>query len=157
MIGWLAQRGWERVTEARAEELAAAFPDVSAHSRREALRESRIALDALVEGVRQDSYESLARTLSALTAEYSTAPDVARKRLIRSIVLEAKEHATLAAKNPKTHSEKRAEKTEMASWLLTWLENPPLFPSWVELRLRRLESEERAGGDAQVVDGNGSV
>jgi hypothetical protein len=143
MIEWLAQRVWERVTEARADEFGAAFPDSSARSRRETLRESGIPLDPVVEGARQDSYEHLARTLTALTAEYGVAADIPRKRLIRSIVLEAKEHATLAAKNPKTHPEKRAEKTEMVSWLLTWLENPPLFPDWVELRMRRFGLNER--------------
>jgi hypothetical protein len=28
-------------------------------------------------------------------------------------------------------------KAEMALWLHTWLENPPLFGAWVELRKRR--------------------
>ena len=45
-------------------------------------------------------------------------------------MIEAKDHARWAARNP----EKRAEKQEMALWMLTWLENPPLFPQWVKLR-----------------------
>ncbi len=28
----------------------------------------------------------------------------------------------------------RTEKEEMALWLLTWLENPPVFTEWVRLR-----------------------
>ena len=30
--------------------------------------------------------------------------------------------------------EKSAEKGEMILWMLTWLENPPVFPEWVRLR-----------------------
>jgi hypothetical protein len=46
------------------------------------------------------------------------------------VVITSKEHARLAAQNPA----KRAEKEEMILWLLTWLENPPLFAAWVRLR-----------------------
>jgi hypothetical protein len=50
-------------------------------------------------------------------------------------VIEAKEHARWAARNP----DKRTEKLEMALWMLTWLENPPLFPQWVRLRRQTLK------------------
>jgi hypothetical protein len=46
------------------------------------------------------------------------------------VVITAKDHARLAARN----LDKRAEKEEMLLWLLTWLENPPLFRDWVRLR-----------------------
>jgi hypothetical protein len=82
-------------------------------------------LDPTVEGVRQDSLESLERTLSALAAEYAKAgPE--RKKAIRGIAIEARRHAEWA---------KRAE-SEL--WIRTWLENPPLFPVWAALRRRAL-------------------
>jgi hypothetical protein len=33
-----------------------------------------------------------------------------------------------------TAESKEAQKEEMVLWLVTWLENPPLFPDWVRLR-----------------------
>lgn len=35
---------------------------------------------------------------------------------------------------------KRAEKAEMAQWMLVWLENPEVFPAWAEARKRALPS-----------------
>ena len=141
MLAWLAERGWERVSEARAEELGSAFPDCSEETRRAALLESGLALDPLVEGVRQESYERLEATLNALLQEYESAKECGnalRRQAVRALVIRAKNHADLAAHNPKTHDEKRAEKIEMAAWLRTWLENPPVFPSWAGLRKRQL-------------------
>jgi hypothetical protein len=53
-----------------------------------------------------------------------------RQPTVRRAVITSKEHARLAARNPA----KRAEKEEMILWMLTWLENPPLFAAWVRLR-----------------------
>jgi len=121
------------VTEARDAELAEAFPDVSPHARRAALLQSGVALDPLVEGVRQDSYEHLEASLAALLELYQGAERV-RRGSIRAVVITAREHAELATRNHRTGPAKRAEKTEMSLWLRIWLENPPLFPQWVELR-----------------------
>ncbi len=148
---WLGERGWDRVTEPRAGELSAAFPDCSEETRRAALRESGLALDPLVEGVRQESYERLESTLSALLHEYEAAKEsgnAPRCQAVRALVIRAKNHAELAAHNPKTHDEKRAEKREMAAWLRTWLENPPVFPSWAGLRKRRLGLSQSAANAA---------
>jgi hypothetical protein len=54
----------------------------------------------------------------------------ARRAAVRRVVITSKEHARLAARNPA----KRAEKEEMILWMVTWLENPPLFADWVRLR-----------------------
>jgi hypothetical protein len=131
------------VTESLAAELAAAFPQASARLRREALHESGLALDAMVEGVRQDGFEPLERTLKALAAEYERG-DARRRRAVRSLVITAKTHARLAARNARVAEEKRAEKREMELWILTWLENPGVFPAWVELRKRRLADQPRS-------------
>jgi hypothetical protein len=143
ILAWLADRNWDCVTEEYAGELARTFPDCSDDTRRAALLESGIHLASLVEGVVQDTYKHLEATLGALLAEYLAAResgDAPRRQLIRSIVIRAKEHTELAARNPKTHDLKRAVKLEMALWLRTWLENPPLFPDWLELRKRQIFS-----------------
>ena len=139
ILAWLADRNWDCVTEARAGEIACTFADCSDATRRAALLESGVPLAPLIQGVVQDSYRHLEETLGSLLAEYLAARasgDAPRRQLIRSIVIQAKDHTELAAHNPKTHDLKRAVKLEMALWLRTWLENPPVFPEWVELRKR---------------------
>jgi hypothetical protein len=98
-------------------------------------------LTALIDGVRQETFESLEASLLRLLAEYQT-EDLARRTSVRRLVIEAKDHARWAAKKP----EKRPEKDEMALWMLTWLENPPLFPQWVQLRKQLLGAEASVRG-----------
>jgi hypothetical protein len=103
-------------------------PISGSHLRR-LLRESGVPLAPLVAGVRQESFDALESSLLSFLQEYERA-DVAGRTSVRRVVIEAKEHARWAARNP----ERRAEKAEMTLWMLTWLENPPLFPKWVKLR-----------------------
>lgn len=140
ILAWLADRGWDSVSEERAHELARAFPDCSDDTLRTTLLECGLSLAPLVEGVVQDNYRHVEASLAALLTEYLAAQassDKPRTQLIRSAVIRAKEHAEFAANNPKVHQRKRKVKAEIALWLHTWLENPPLFPAWVELRKRR--------------------
>ena len=102
---------------------------VSGSTLRRLLRESGVPLAPLVEGVRQGSFDALESSLLGFLQEYERS-DAAGQTSIRRVVIEAKEHARWAARIP----DKRAEKQEMVLWMLTWLENPPLFPQWVKLR-----------------------
>ncbi len=88
-----------------------------------------VALAPLVEGVRQDDFHELARTLVALQHEYAAA-DAAQARSIRGIVIRAKDHARLAVRL-------KPDKSEMVDWMLVWLENPPVFETWYRLRTQR--------------------
>ncbi len=93
---------------------------------RKLLRESEFALSPLVEGVRQETRESLERTLLGLLR---APPTEARVE-----VVEAKRHALLAQqKNP------TPEREEKILWLTIWLENRALFPEWLNLRKRQLD------------------
>lgn len=98
---------------------------------RDLLRESGAPLDAMVEGVRQEDFTALERTLLALAGVYAGA-DLAGRRRCRQVVIAAKDHAKLAARKP----ELAEQKQEMVLWMLTWLENPGVFEDWVELRKR---------------------
>ena len=125
---WLSARGVTRVTDPFFAELARAFPARKEQALRQALRKCGVPLDPLVEGVRQESLEELARTLVALQHEYQSTNN---KQRIRSMVIESKAHARFA-------SRKRPEKQEMVEWMLVWLHDPSLFETWVKLRLRLL-------------------
>jgi hypothetical protein len=122
---WLASRAPAEVTEALHAELRTEFPEVSSKTLRDALRESGLPLAPLVEGARQETLESLERTLLALLDEYEQG-DRLRQRQVRDAVILAKQHATFAHRD------------EVVLWARTWLENPPLFRSWVELRKRAI-------------------
>lgn len=98
------------------------------------LRESGWPLAPLVEGVRQENFEELERTLRALAEEYE-AGDKERKKKYRRVVMEGKDHAKFATRRAKDEAV-RARKTEMVEWMMVWLENPGIFPAWVELRKR---------------------
>ena len=140
ILAWLADRGWDRVSEDRATELAQSFPDCSDDTVRTTLIESRLPMAPLVEGVVQSAYPQIEASLAALLVEYSAAQelgDTARLQLIRSVVIRAKQHAEFASNNLKINQRKRKVKAEMALWLHTWLENPPLFPTWVDIRKRQ--------------------
>lgn len=106
---------------------------------RSLVRACGLPLDPVVEGVRQDSFAELERTLVSLQQEYLRAldaGDVRRAARCRQAVILGKDHARLAARRPRASPELRARKEEMASWMLLWLENPEIFPTWVALRRR---------------------
>jgi hypothetical protein len=84
----------------------------------------------------QDNFENLAASLMELQAAYEAIPpsDRAGRMAIRRIVIEAKTKARWASRRAKSEA-KRAQKQEMVDWMLTWLENPPVFETWVNLRM----------------------
>jgi hypothetical protein len=93
---------------------------------RRLLRVSGTALHPLVEGVRQEDFDALERTLLALLRE--------ERRAARTLIIEAKDHAKWALK-------KHPEKEEMVLWMLTWLENPGIFPQWLAIRKEALRAQ----------------
>ena len=135
---WLEERSPTLVELADFEELLRVLAPVNESTLRGLLRESGATLHPLVEGVDQSGFPALARTLLALASAYEAA-GAAERRLIRGIVITAKVHAKLAARNSKVKEQKREEKAEMALWMLTWLENPGAFPLWVPMRARSLK------------------
>jgi len=134
LASWMERVKPARIGEAEWDELRRDLSPISASYLRRLLRDSEVPLAPLIDGVRQDSFEALEVSLGKLLDEYE-AGDAARRAAVRRLVIEAKDHARWAARNP----EKRAEKEEMALWMLTWLENPPLFPQWVQLRRKASE------------------
>ena len=126
---WLERQRPARIGEKEWAMLHVELGPISGSTLRRLLRESGVPLGPFIEGVRQDTFNALESSLLNLLQEYEEG-DPAQKTAIRRLVIESKEHARWAARIP----EKRAEKQEMALWMLTWLENPPVFPQWVKLR-----------------------
>jgi len=126
---WLEEHRPALIGEAEFEALGRALAPVSESYLRKLVRESGVPLDAMVEGVRQGSFDELEASLLRFQDEYERG-DPSRRAAVRRVVITSKEHARLASRSP----EKRREKEEMILWLLTWLENPPLFAAWIRLR-----------------------
>jgi hypothetical protein len=106
---------------------------------RDLLRQTGLPFDQPYAGVRQHTFEELERSLRDLLAVYAEAAgDRDRVRYCRRQVIAAKDRAKFLAANPNTAAEKQAEKTEMAQWMLVWLENPEVFPAWVDARKKAM-------------------
>src|SRR5437763_11337467 len=75
------------ITEAESSEIARELAPVSEGYLRDLLRNCGVPLDALIEGVRQDSFEDLERTLGRLQVEYESG-DAVVKRRCRNLVIQ---------------------------------------------------------------------
>jgi hypothetical protein len=106
--------------------LRTALAPISDSYLRRLLRASGVPLYPLVEGVRQEDFPALERSLLALLGE--------ERRAARTLIIEAKQHARWALK-------KHPEKEEMLLWMLPWLENPGIFPQWLEIRKEALRAQ----------------
>lgn len=135
---WLRERAPRQVEVTDFEELLRLLAPISESGLRRLLRASTAKLHPLAAGVDQDTFATLRDSLLALAACYEEG-DAGTRRLTRRIVITAKDHAKLAARNQRVAAEKRAVKEEMAAWMLTWLENPGIFPLWVNMREQSLE------------------
>lgn len=114
---------------------------VSSSELRHALHNLGVPVAPPYSGVRQTDLETLDHSLAGLAECYAqcrAAGDAAKARLCRQVVIEAKDHARLASRNPRLAEDKRRLKQEMAKWMLVWLEDPGMFAAWAELRRRRL-------------------
>lgn len=142
ILQFIGEQGWQTVSETEFAALQERFAPISEDYLRKILRMSGMPLAPLVEGVRQESFESLERTLVAILREYEAArvaKDRKRMQECRRAVIQAKRHAKLAA--GRLVGQKRKEKNEMLLWLFEWLENPGVFPQWLALRKKELLRE----------------
>jgi hypothetical protein len=122
-----------QIGEAEWNQLVHDLAPISDNYLRRLLRESEAALAPLIEGVRQESFDALEASLTSLASEYEHS-SAERRASIRALVITAKDHARWALRR----DPQRTGKEEMKLWMLTWLENPPLFPEWIRIRRERL-------------------
>jgi hypothetical protein len=108
---------------------------VSSSYLRQLVRASGLPLSPMVEGVRQDSLEEAERTLLGLAGVYVDS-DAAGRRQARSLVIESKDRLQWAIKRTNDGPARRAIQHEILLWMMTWLENPAVFASWLTLRKR---------------------
>lgn len=120
----------ERITESVWRDLAKRLAPVSESYLRELLRDTKLPFDQPWAGIRQHTFEELEVSLREMLEVYTeanAAENREKARYCRRQVIAAKDRAKFLMK-------KVAEKEEMAEWMLVWLENPAVFPAWVEAR-----------------------
>jgi hypothetical protein len=138
---YLAREQPAAITESVWQGLLMRFAPVSESYLRDLLRATGLPFDQPYAGVRQHTFEELEESLRALLEVYSAAQSEGnrdRARYCRRQVIAAKDRAKFLAENSGTADSKRSEKAEMAQWMLVWLENPGVFPPWVEARKREI-------------------
>jgi len=129
---YLAEERPGTITEAVWRALLERLAPVSESYLRELLRDTGLPFDQPYAGVRQHTLEGLEQSLLEMYrvyAEAMAAGDRDRARYCRRQVIAAKDRAKFAAG-------KKPEKSEMVDWMMIWLENPEVFPAWVEARKR---------------------
>jgi hypothetical protein len=124
----------QAITEAVWLSLLAQISPVSESYLRDLLRDTGLPFDQPYAGIRQHTLDELEQSLRGMLDVYLTATAEAnrpRARYCRRQVIAAKDRAKFLV-------EKHPEKEEMVQWMLVWLENPEIFPAWVEARKRAL-------------------
>ena len=127
------------ITAAVWRHLLAHLAPVSESYLRDLLRSTDLPFEQPYAGIRQHTFEELEQSLGEMLAIYTAAVaanDRARARYARRQVIAAKDRARFLSRNPRTPTEKKAQKEEMVQWMLVWLENPEVFPAWVAARKR---------------------
>jgi hypothetical protein len=140
---FLAVEQQTAITEAVWQKLLLRLAPVSESYLRELLRGTGLPFDQPYAGVRQHTYEELEQSLRELEQVYAAAMlsgDRERARYCRRQVIAAKDRARFLADNPRTAPDKQALKQEMAQWMLVWLDDPLVFPAWVEARKRAIDT-----------------
>ena len=134
---YLAANRPAAITEAVWQALLRELAPVSESYLRDLLRDTGLPFHQPYAGIRQHTFEELEHSLLDMLQVYreaSAADQRERARYCRRQVIAAKDRAKFLAVTPRTTPEKRTQKEEMAQWMLVWLENPEVFPAWVDAR-----------------------
>lgn len=129
----------QAITEAVWRDLLHRLAPVSESYLRELLRQTALPFEQPYAGIRQHTFEELEQSLREMLRVYADATaagDRDRARYCRRQVIGAKDRARFLARSSRTPPEKKALKEEMVEWMLVWLDNPEVFPVWVEARKR---------------------
>ena len=138
---YLADAQPAAITETLWRDLLTKLAPVSESYLRELLRATELPFEQPYAGIRQHTFEELEQSLGEMLQVYSEAMSAGhrdRARYCRRQVIGAKDRARFLAHDKRTPPEKKLVKEEMTAWMLVWLENPEVFPVWVQARKRAM-------------------
>jgi len=128
----IAARAWPRIGETEWIAILAAIPNISPND----LQAAGVPVDPPWSGVRQHTLEELDDSLCGLSEVYAARLDL--RTFCRRQAIVAKDRARGASRSDRVDPERRQLKAEMVEWLLVWLGDPAVFPSWARLRRTRM-------------------
>ena len=123
--------GWNRIGQHEFTKLRELLPSVSPA---DVLR-STFPADPPWRALRQHTFPELAEDLLLLADLAAQVP--ALRKQIRTEVIRAKDLARIISNSPHVGDSTRTLKSEMATAMLVWLEDPALFREWISVRLAR--------------------
>jgi hypothetical protein len=132
VLDFAAARGWAAIGESEWRELRASLSDISETT----LREAGVPIAPPWRGVTAHSLDELDASLRELSTVYETRPDL--RRYCRDEVIAARDRARWASRSMGADEARRGMKVEMVEWMLVWLEDPAMFPAWVDVRRRKM-------------------
>jgi hypothetical protein len=145
LLDYLAAHGIAAIGAGEWDELLREMAPVSESYLRELVRGTGLPFAQPYAGIRQKTFDELdcsLREMLEIYAEATARGDRAQARYCRRQVIAAKDRARLVARNSRTTPDKKAQKQEMVQWMLVWLENPVVFPVWLEIRRRYSSASE---------------
>lgn len=141
MKDYLSARNWNAIGtvigKVEWEQMRRDLPAIAEKTLRDVLWELGPAVEQPYRGIRQHTLDELETSLLDMRRVYASRPELSA--ICREIVIQAKDRARFAARNPKAAALKRAMKEEMLRWMLVWLEDPSMFEPWVRLRKKQLD------------------
>lgn len=141
---YLAAEQPAAITESVWGQLLQQLAPVSESYLRDLLRDTGLPFEQPYAGIRQHTWEELEQSLREMQRVYADAMTTGareRARYCRRQVIAAKDRARFLARGAKQAPERQETKEEMVQWMLIWLENPEVFPAWVEARKRVTEQQ----------------
>lgn len=119
--------------------------------------EHPVLMARLREALRFSTFEEAAGSIHCIHALYLQCLeecDSAGAELCRRRLREGKRRSGMLSRNPRLNPEKRARQTEISLWFLMWLENPAIFPEWLELRRQTASYRQLTGAGPEREDGD---
>jgi hypothetical protein len=125
VLDFATAHGWLRIGESEWNELRQSLADISTS----VIQQAGIPIDAPWCGIRQHTFEELGQSLGEFSAVYEARPDL--RQTCRTQVIAAKDRAKWLSVRATVDEETRQRKAAMAEWMLVWLGDPAIFPTWV--------------------------
>ena|SRR5438105_10964430 len=97
--------------------------------------------------LRLKSAEALLAELEQLRQRFVQAGEKDALKDLRMLTIEVRQTATATAKDVSLPAADREEQSEIAEWLMVWLETPNLFEQWLDLRKSSKAFKEKLSVD----------
>lgn len=97
-----------------------------------------------------DEAEASLRRLENLRRKFASEKDRIGTGRLLELARRAKQRLLATVNSPRTGEERRQECSEMAEWLTIWLNQPEVFDTWLDLRRRSPDYQEKFASAAEA-------